>query len=192
MGNKQTCASSFTFREVSAVTRLVPSSGRSSPTSTVSTLPVPTTVTPTSSSSVSTCTTMRPPAVATCLAPSLWTSSLVPWTLFVPAHSVGSSAPTTLSSARLVLVTTGQRVTTPRVPSSSTPCSTSSLRWPTLLSSLTTPPSLSTSWSRTPTSACALTTRPCTTSASVPSSSPPLPTATSTTCAPPACLASLA
>merc|ERR1711968_376368 len=49
MGNKQTCASSFTFREVSAVTRLVPSSGRSSPTSTVSTLPVPTTVTPTSS-----------------------------------------------------------------------------------------------------------------------------------------------
>merc|ERR1711966_102261 len=57
----------------------------------------------------------------------------------------------------------------------------------TLLSSLTTPPSPSTSLSRTPTSACALTTRPCTTSASVPSSSPPPPTATSTTFAPPAC-----
>merc|ERR1711959_308959 len=40
-------------------------------------------------------------------------------------------------------------------------------------SSRTTPPSPCTSSSRTPTSACALTTRPCTTSASAPSSSPP-------------------
>merc|ERR1712159_30869 len=126
------CASLFTSREVNVVTRLVPSSGRLSPMSTVSTLPVPTTVTPTSSWSASTCTTTRLPEVATCPVPSSWTSSLVPWTLFALVLSVSSSALTTSSSARPVLVTTGPRVTTPKVPSSSTPCSTSSARRPVL------------------------------------------------------------
>merc|ERR1711904_331331 len=109
------CASSFTFKEDNAVTKLVPSSGRLSPTSTVLTPPVPTMVTPTSSWSASTCTTTRPPAAATCPVPSLWTSSPVPWTPCVLAHSVSSSAQTTLCSARPVLVTIGPRVTTPRV-----------------------------------------------------------------------------
>merc|ERR1711990_1129364 len=63
-------------------------------------------------------------------------------------------------------------------------------RFPTLSSSPTTPPSLSTSSSRTPTNASAWTTRPSTTSASAPSSSPPLPTVTSTTSCPLLCLAS--
>merc|ERR1712070_305625 len=236
------CASSFTSKEASAVTRLVPSSGKLSPTSTASTLPVPTTVTLTFNWSASTCTTTRPLAAAMCLAPSSWTSSLVPWTPSVPVLSVSSSAQTTSSSGRLVPVTIGQRVTTPRVPSSSTPCSTwcarrpspatasrasssatpsvvvpvpvwelsssprsarstptvwcSPSRWchrprcPTPWSSPTTPPSPCTSLSRTPTGACASTTRPCTTSASVPSSSPPPPTETSTTFAPRACLVS--
>merc|ERR1711865_13420 len=159
------------------------------------TQPVPTMVTPTFSSSASTCTTTRPPAVVTCLAQSLWTSSQVPWTPSVPAHSVSFSAQTTLSSARPELVTTGPRATTPRAPSSSIPSLTLSVRstqivscspspsyhrqrCPTPLSSHTTLPFPFTSLSRTPTSACAWTTRPCTTSASVPSSSPPQPTAT--------------
>merc|ERR1712086_318034 len=122
------CASLFTSKEASVVTRLVPNSGRLSPMSTVLTLPVPTTVTPTSSWSASTCTTTRPLVVATCLAPSSWTSSQVPWTPSVPAHSVSSSVLITSSSARPVPVTIGPRVTTPRVLSSSTPSSTSSAR----------------------------------------------------------------
>merc|ERR1712028_316824 len=114
MGNNhlQTCVSSSTSKEVSAVTRSVPSSGRSSPTSTVLTQPVPTMVTPTFSWSASTSTTTRPLAVATCPVPSLWTLSQVPWTPFVPAHSVSCSVQTTLSSARLVPVTTGPKDTT--------------------------------------------------------------------------------
>merc|ERR1712086_278834 len=128
----QTCVSLYTSKEVSAVTRSVPSSGRSSLTSTVLTQPVPTMVTPTFSWSASTSTTTRPPAVATCLVPSLWTLSQVPWTLSVPAHSVSFSAQTTLCSARLVLVITGPRVTTPRVLSLSTQFSMLSVRRPNL------------------------------------------------------------
>merc|ERR1712028_101048 len=95
MGNQHTtCANSYTSKEANAVTRSVPSSGRSSPTSTVSIQPVPTTVTPTFSWSASMCTTTRPLAVATFLVPSLWTSSQVPWTPSVPAHSVSSSGQT--------------------------------------------------------------------------------------------------
>merc|ERR1712196_383899 len=120
----------FTSRVVSAVTRSVPSSGRSSPMSTASTPPVPTTVTPTSSWSASTCTTTRPPVAVTCPVPSSWTSSPVPWTLCALVLSVSSSAPTTSSSARLAPVTTGPRDTTPRVPSSSTLCSMSCARRP--------------------------------------------------------------
>merc|ERR1712139_727721 len=126
--NKQTCASSFTFREVSAVTRLVPSSGRSSPTNTVLTQPVPTTVTPTSSSRESTFTTTRPPEEDTSQEPSSWILSQEPWTPSEPDLSDSSSDQTTSSSDKPVPVTTGPRVTTPRVPSSSTPSSMSSER----------------------------------------------------------------
>merc|ERR1711957_1093207 len=129
---QSTCANSYTSKEANAVTRSVPSSGRSSQMSTVLTQPVPTTVTPTFSWSASTCTTTRPLAVAMCLVPSLWTLSQVPWTLSVPAHSVSFSAQTTLSSARLAPVTTGPRVTTPRVLSLSTQFSMLSVRRPNL------------------------------------------------------------
>merc|ERR1712086_414295 len=129
---KQPCANSYTSKAANAVTRSVPSSGRSSQMNTVLTLPVPTTVTPTFSWSASTCTTTRPLAVATCLVPSLWTLSQVPWTPSVPAHSVSFSAQTTLSSVRLAPVTTGPRVTTPRVLSLSTQFSMLSVRRPNL------------------------------------------------------------
>merc|ERR1711966_357998 len=109
-----TCANSYTSKAANAATRSVPSSGRSSQMSTVSTQLVPTTVTLTFSWSGSTFTTTRPLAVATCLVPSLWTLSQVPWTRSVLANSVSSSAQITSSSARLALVTTGPRVTTPR------------------------------------------------------------------------------
>merc|ERR1712021_72444 len=125
---QSTCANSYTSKAANAVTRSVPSSGRLSPMSTVLTQPVPTTVTPTSSWSASTCTTTRPPVVVTFHVPSSWTSSQVPWTLSAPAHSVSSSVLITSSSARPVPVTIGPRVTTPRVLSSSTPSSTSSAR----------------------------------------------------------------
>merc|ERR1711865_225393 len=121
MGNSRaTCANSYTFKAANAVTRSGPSSGRSSQMSMVSTQLVPIMVTLTFSWNTSTCTTTRPLAVATCLVPSLWTLSQVPWTLSVQAHSISSSAQTTSSSARPVLVTTGPRVTTPRVLSLST------------------------------------------------------------------------
>merc|ERR1712086_1214092 len=129
---QSTCANSYTSKAANAVTRSVPSSGRSSQMSTVLTQPVPTTVTPTFSWSASTCTTTRPLAVATCLVPSLWTLSQVPWTLSVRAHSVSFSAQTTLSSASLAPVTTGPRVTTPRVLSLSTQFSMLSVRRPNL------------------------------------------------------------
>merc|ERR1712072_395399 len=128
--HQQQCVSSFTFKEVSAVIRSVPSSGRLSPMSTVLILPVPTTETPIFSWSASTCTTTRPPAAATCPVPSLWTLSQVPWTPSVLVPSVSSSAPTTSSSDRPEPVTTGPRVTTPRAPSSSIPYLTSSVRRP--------------------------------------------------------------
>merc|ERR1712060_915293 len=119
---------SFTSRVASAVTRSVPSSGKSSPTSTVLTQPVPTTVTPISSLRESTSTTTKPPVAVMFLALSSWTSSQAPWTPSVLDLSVSSSDQTTSSSVRLVPVTTGPRVTTPRVPSSSTPSSMSSVR----------------------------------------------------------------
>merc|ERR1712086_441979 len=130
---QSTCANSYTSKAANAVTRSVPSSGRSSQMNTVLTQPVPTMVTPTFSWSASTSTTTRPLAVATCLVPFLWTLSQVPWTPSVLAHSVSCSVQTTLSSARLVPVTTGPRVTTPRVLSSSTPFSMLSVRRPNLV-----------------------------------------------------------
>merc|ERR1712100_793309 len=124
------CASSFTSREASAVTRSVPSSGRSSPTSTELTPPVPTTVTLISNSRESTSTTTKPLVVDTSPEPSSWISSPEPWTPSEPDLSVNSSDPTTSFSDKPVPVTTGPRVTTPRVLSSSTPSSTSSVRRP--------------------------------------------------------------
>merc|ERR1711988_1790363 len=115
---------------VNAVTKSVPSSGRSSPTSTELTPPVPTTVTPISNSRESTSTTTRPLVADTSPEPSSWISSPEPWTPSEPDLSVNFSDPTTSFSDKPVPVTTGPRVTTPRVLSSSTPSSTSSVRRP--------------------------------------------------------------
>merc|ERR1711881_105580 len=96
------------------------SSGKSSPMSTELTQPVPTTVTPTSSSRELTSTTTKLPVAVTSQEPSLWISNQAPWTPSEPDHSDSSSDQTTSSSDRPVLVTTGPRVTTPREPNSST------------------------------------------------------------------------
>merc|ERR1712113_366991 len=87
------------------------------------TQPVPTTVTLISNSRESTSTTTRPPVEDTSQEPSSWILSQEPWTPSEPDHSVNSSDQTTSSSDRLVPVTTGPRVTTPREPSSLTPSS---------------------------------------------------------------------
>merc|ERR1712228_996856 len=60
--------------------------------------------------------------------PSSWISSQEPWTPSELAHSVNSSDQTTSFSDKPVPVTTGPRVTTPKVLSSSTPSSMSSER----------------------------------------------------------------
>merc|ERR1712003_560120 len=113
---------------VSAETRLVPNSGKSSLMNTELTQPVPTTETLTSSSRESTSTTTKPLVAVMSQEPSSWILSQEPWTPSEPDHSVSSSDQTTSSSDRLVPVTTGPRVTTLRVPSSSTPSSMSSER----------------------------------------------------------------
>merc|ERR1712151_157688 len=117
-------------RLASAVTRSVPNSGKSSPMNTELTQPAPTTETPTSSSRESTSTTTKPLEAVTSQEPSSWILSQEPWTPSEPAHSVSSSDQTTSSSDRPVPVTTGPRVTTLRVPSSSTPSSMLSERKP--------------------------------------------------------------
>merc|ERR1712159_727412 len=103
-------------------------SGRSSLTNAELTLLVPITVTPISNSRESTCTTTKPPVEDTSQEPSSWILSQEPWTPSEPDHSDSSSDQTTSSSDRLVPVTTGPRVTTLRVLSSSTPSSMSSER----------------------------------------------------------------
>merc|ERR1712147_621425 len=70
----------------------------------------------------------RPPVEDMSQEPSLWILSQEPWTPSEPDHSDSSSDQTTSFSDKLVSVTTGPRVTTPRVPSSSTPSSMSSER----------------------------------------------------------------
>merc|ERR1711981_847793 len=110
--------------------KLVPNSGKLSQMNTELTQPVPITVTPISNSRESTSTTTKPPVEDTSQEPSSWILSQVPWTPSELDHSVNSSDQTTSSSDRLVPVTTGPRVTTPRVPSSSTPFSMSSERKP--------------------------------------------------------------
>merc|ERR1711865_916732 len=116
---------SFTSKVVNAVTKSVPNSGRSSPTSTELTLPVPTTVTLISNSRESMSTSTKPPEEDTFQEPSSWISNQEPWTPSELDHSVNSSDQTTLSSDKPVPVTTGPKVITPRVPSSSTPSSMS-------------------------------------------------------------------
>merc|ERR1712072_600138 len=98
--------------------------------STVSTQPVPTTVTPTPNLRESTSTTTKLPVVDSSQELSSWISNQERWTLSELAHSVNSSDPTTSSSVRPVPVTTGLKVITPKVPNSSTPSSTLSERRP--------------------------------------------------------------
>merc|ERR1712127_499536 len=94
------------------------------------TQPVPTTVTLISNSRESTSTTTRPLEEDTFQEPSSWISNQEPWTPSELDHSVNSSDQTTSSSDKLVPVTTGPRVTTPKVLSLSTPSSMSSERKP--------------------------------------------------------------
>merc|ERR1712100_785316 len=96
--------------------------------STVLTQPVPTTVIPISNSRESTSTTTRPLVEDTSQEPSSWISNQEPWTPSELDHSVNSSDQTTSFSDKPVPVTTGPRVTTPKVLSSSTPSSMSSER----------------------------------------------------------------
>merc|ERR1712071_505026 len=119
----QKCEKSSTFKPANAVTRSVPSSGRSSPTNTESTQPEPTTVIPISSSNESMFTTTKPPAVNTFheLSSLIW--SQVPWTLFDPVHSARSSDQITSFSDNPEPVITGPKVTTPKELNSSTVCS---------------------------------------------------------------------
>merc|ERR1712086_567565 len=117
-----------TFKEDNAVTKSVPNSGRSSPTNTVLTQPVPITVIPISNSRESTFTITKPPEEDTSQEPSSWILSQVPWTPLELDHSDNSSDQTTSSSDKPVPVTTGPRVTTPRVPSLLTPSLMSSER----------------------------------------------------------------
>merc|ERR550537_739457 len=63
----------------------------------------------------------KPPVEDTSQEPSLWILSQEPWTPSELDHSDNSSDQTTSSSDKLVPVTTGPRVTTPKVLSSSTP-----------------------------------------------------------------------
>merc|ERR1712153_169064 len=114
--------------EDNAVTKSVPNSGRSSPTNTVLTQPVPITVIPISNSRESTFTTTKPPVEDTFQEPSSWISNQEPWTPSELDHSDNSSDQTTSSSDKLVPVTTGLKDITPRVPSSSTPSLMSSER----------------------------------------------------------------
>merc|ERR1719230_1599808 len=121
---------SFTSKEVNAVTKSVPNSGRSSLTNTELTQPVPIMVTLISSLRESTSTTTKPPEEDTFQEPFLWISNQEPWTPLELDHSVNSSDQTTSFSDKPVQETTGPRDITPKVLSSSTPFSMSSERKP--------------------------------------------------------------
>merc|ERR1712166_693388 len=111
------------FKEDNVVTKSVPNSGRSSPTSTVLTQPVPITVTLISNSRESTSTITRPLEEDTFQELSSWISNQVQWTLSEPDLSDNFSDQTTSSSDKLVPVTTGLKDITPKVPNLSTPSS---------------------------------------------------------------------
>merc|ERR1712113_534957 len=95
-----------------------------------STQPVPIMVTLTSNLRESTSTITKPLVVDSSQELSSWISNQERWTLSELAHSVNSSDQTTLSSDKLVLVTTGPKVITPKVLNSSTPSSTLSGKKP--------------------------------------------------------------
>merc|ERR1712188_357769 len=97
---------------------------------TVLTQPVLITVTLISNLRESTFTTTKLPVVDTSQEPSSWILSQEPWTPSELDHSDNSSDQTTSFSDKPVPVTTGPRITTQRVPSSSTPSSMSSERKP--------------------------------------------------------------
>merc|ERR1712038_92918 len=115
MGYKS-CEKSSTCKPVNAVTKSVPNSGRSSPTNTESTQPEPTMATPIFNLNESTSTTTRPPVVNTSHEPFLSIWNQVPWTQSDPDRSDKSSDQTTSFLDNLVPVTTGPKVTTPKVP----------------------------------------------------------------------------
>merc|ERR1712136_45983 len=110
------CVKSSIYKLVNAVTKSVPSSGKSSPTNTESTQLVPTTETAIFNLKELTYTTMKPPVANMSHVPSLSILSPEPWTPSDPDHSVKSSAQTTSSSDNLVPETTGPKVTTQRKP----------------------------------------------------------------------------
>merc|ERR1711981_346097 len=110
--------------------KLVPNSGKLSQMSTELTQLVPITVTLISNSRESTSTTTKPPVEDTSQEPSSWILSQVPWTPSELNHSVNSSDQTTSFSDKPELVTTGPRVTTLKVLSSSTQSSMLSGRKP--------------------------------------------------------------
>merc|ERR1712176_1408851 len=87
-------------------------------------------VTLTSNLRESTSTITKLPVVDSSQELSSWISNQERWTLSELAHSVNSSDQTTSSSVRPVPVTTGPRVTTPKVPNLLTPSSTLSERRP--------------------------------------------------------------
>merc|ERR1712070_348729 len=88
------------------------------------------TVIPISNSRESTSTITKPLEEDTSQEPSSWISNQEPWTPSELDHSVNSSDQTTSSSDKPVPVTTGPRVITPKVLSSSTPSLMSSERKP--------------------------------------------------------------
>merc|ERR1712166_470936 len=116
----------FISKEDNAVTKSVPNSGRSSPTNTVLTQPVPITVIPISNSRESTSTITKLPVVDTFREPSSWISNQEPWTLSELDHSDNSSDQTTSSSDKPVPVTTGPKDITLKVLSLLTQSSMSS------------------------------------------------------------------
>ena len=96
-----------TFKEVNAVTKSVPSSGRSSLTNTESTPPVLITETLTCNSKESTFTTTKPLEEDTFPEQSLWILSLEQWTQLELDHSDNSSDQTISFLDKLELVITG-------------------------------------------------------------------------------------
>merc|ERR1711968_195847 len=96
--------------------------------STVSTQLVPITVTPTSNLRESMSTITKLPVEDSSQELSSWISNQEQWTPSELDHSVNSSDQTTSSSVKLVPVTIGPKVTTPKVLNSSTPSSMLSVK----------------------------------------------------------------
>merc|ERR1712166_974220 len=97
------------------VTKLVLNSGKSSLMNTVLTLPEPNAVIPTCNSNVSTFNTTKQLVDVKSLVQYSWILNLEPWTPSAQDHSANSSDLTISYSARLEQVTTGLKVTTPKV-----------------------------------------------------------------------------